>query len=177
MSMREYNYNTYPNELYHYGILGMKWGVRRYQNKDGSLTPAGKKRMRQDADKLKTASGKTFDTYDAYRKSQSRHYVVDEHGANSYGSDGKGRFDTSRGILMYDKKKLDTANKYSRELDELERVMKERYDSVKFEGGFNVSSGKAQVKYTLEKNGYKTVAEFSKDYGEYQMPIKFVTIK
>lgn len=32
------------NELMHYGIRGMKWGVRRYQNPDGSLTPAGKKR-------------------------------------------------------------------------------------------------------------------------------------
>lgn len=31
------------NELYHYGVKGMKWGVRRYHNKDGSLTPAGKK--------------------------------------------------------------------------------------------------------------------------------------
>ena len=33
------------HELYHYGIKGMRWGVRRYQNKDGSLTPAGEKRL------------------------------------------------------------------------------------------------------------------------------------
>lgn len=36
------------NELVHYGIKGMKWGVRRYRNKDGTLTPAGKKRYDQD---------------------------------------------------------------------------------------------------------------------------------
>jgi len=35
----------YSNELYHHGIKGQKWGVRRFQNPDGSLTEEGKKRL------------------------------------------------------------------------------------------------------------------------------------
>ena len=42
-----WQYNS-TSELYHWGIKGMKWGVRRYQNKDGTLTPAGKKRYAED---------------------------------------------------------------------------------------------------------------------------------
>lgn len=37
---------AYPNELYHHGIKGQKWGVRRFQNADGSLTAAGKEHYR-----------------------------------------------------------------------------------------------------------------------------------
>jgi hypothetical protein len=41
-------------KLYHHGISGQKWGVRRYQNEDGTLTEAGKKRYGKEYEKLAT---------------------------------------------------------------------------------------------------------------------------
>lgn len=40
--------------IMHHGIKGMKWGIRRYQNKDGTLTAAGKKRYNKEVEKLKS---------------------------------------------------------------------------------------------------------------------------
>lgn len=46
--------NIYNNdELVHWGVRGMRWGVRRYQNKDGSLTDAGKKKLRAEQAKVR----------------------------------------------------------------------------------------------------------------------------
>lgn len=55
----------YSNELYHHGSKGMKWGVRRYQNADGSLTSKGKARYARDArekefNKYDESSGKYY---------------------------------------------------------------------------------------------------------------------
>lgn len=54
--MWQYNFDS---ELYHWGIKGMKWGVRRYQNPDGSLTPAGRKRYSDGSTEKKSATSES----------------------------------------------------------------------------------------------------------------------
>lgn len=54
-----------PMELYHHGIKGMKWGVRRYQNEDGSLTSAGRKRY---------SSMETHETKNGEKVTVGRHH-------------------------------------------------------------------------------------------------------
>ena len=72
---------TSDGELYHWGIKGMKWGQRRYQNKDGSLTPAGRKRYSDDPKVVKSkaavkqASKDRTKALAEYDKAYSNYYI------------------------------------------------------------------------------------------------------
>ena len=64
------------NELYHYGVKRQKWGIRRYQNPDGSLTPEGREHyggsMSEDVIKLKRYAKKESDYRLKSRKKASK---------------------------------------------------------------------------------------------------------
>ena len=68
------------DELYHFGVKGQKWGVRRYQNKDGSLTPRGKKHQEEIASTLEYNSN--------FRKSIAK-YNKESYNAAKKGLRGK----------------------------------------------------------------------------------------
>lgn len=75
-------------ELYHFGIKGQKWGVRRFQNEDGSLTSEGQKRY-EDLLKEEYSVGKEFDEKfskctDVWIKSEARNKLIIEEGIQYY---------------------------------------------------------------------------------------------
>lgn len=56
------------NELYHHGIIGQKWGIRRFQNKDGTLTDAGRERYNKFADTERSVINKLSNSYSNFTK-------------------------------------------------------------------------------------------------------------
>lgn len=70
----------YSNYLAHHGILGQRWGFRRYQNKDGTLTPAGRKRAGKLAakhEKIEAKAKKIEDKYNRVTGKEVKNYSKD----------------------------------------------------------------------------------------------------
>lgn len=136
----------YVNELCHHGIKGQKWGVRRYQNADGSLTDEGIKRYAikgysQDAyNRNKTKIGKAYDKYTGAHK-----------------IDGKMVYEANSS-----KKNKARAEKYLS--DEKKKLTEEDLIEYKYskpgESGW-IGVGRAIKAKTSEKIKSKTVSELS----------------
>ena len=120
----EQTFNNLAEEvLMHHGVLGMKWGVRRYQNKDGSLTAAGKKRYFGE-DKLPTEEGKKYIAKSA-KKYAKKSKTLKELNKK------RNEFETRRGELNY------FANKHASQItkirpeDHMNYLMSDNPDKVK----------------------------------------------
>lgn len=100
------NYMTNNTYLAHHGIQGQKWGVRRYQNPDGTLTEAGKKRYKklfsdsdpQDMVDLSVMSGKSLNKIIDYKKKTDKTSYKIAGGAAGVQALGAGLLTTAAGV-------------------------------------------------------------------------------
>ena len=87
-----------PNYLEHHGVLGMKWGVRRFQNHDGSLTVAGKARYAVGSVREKAKSA--IDTRKAKQRAQTKK-ALDFWGHGSTGRTLSAGVSLAHGVLQH----------------------------------------------------------------------------
>ena len=153
------------NELYHYGVLGMKWGVRRYQNRDGSLTAEGKKRYNRDiAENLAKKKDSRIDTSSPdpnrwVREDIERSKRVVDSGSDLSRQAKSIERDTSPKST---KKRLNVSNMSDKELrDKINRELLERQYSDIFGEEAKVSRGRQFTRETLEIAGTALAATSS----------------
>ena len=101
------------NEIYHYGVVGMKWGIRRYQNPDGTLTEAGKARLRKlgqasDYSKERYMDNKQYDDI-VIKKGTAANRVVKWYGRDA----GKTQHATEEDLNKYDNQHINDPNFFS----------------------------------------------------------------
>lgn len=144
------------NELKHHGTKGMRWGVRRYQNKDGSLTPEGKKRYDRDISENNA-------------KKKDNRIVIDGPDANRWVREDIGRskkvVDASNDMVKQFKsiesstrssstKKMNLSDMSDKELrDRINRANLERQYNEMFAKPSRVSKGRQYARSALDTAG------------------------
>lgn len=143
--------------LQHAGVKGMRWGVRRYQNKDGSLTPAGKKRYDRDVSENNA-------------KKKDNRIVIDGPDANRWVREDIGRtkkvVDSSSDMVKEfrkieqdtrpnpTKKKMDLSKMTDQQLrDQINRANLERQYTELFGKEKTISKGREHAKNVLDTAG------------------------
>lgn len=142
------------NELYHYGVVGMKWGRRRYQNADGSLTAAGKNRyardQRENAGKKKGEKVGAADPDRWVREDMTRsRKLADESGQMV----SKLKNANDAAMRNRPKPKMDLSSMSDKEMrDQINRALLERQYNDMF-APRKTSKGREYVSKTLEAAG------------------------
>lgn len=126
------------DELYHHGIKGMKWGVRRYQNPDGSLTDRGKKRYTNPDGSLNEKGKKKFG--DSVT-------TIKNNGSGSKGSSGENSDNHKRVSEMSDSDLQSRVNRLRNEDAYRDLSKKLGYDGPKTELDAKIESMEKQKRY------------------------------
>lgn len=126
----EYYGIHYDSIIEHHGILGMKWGVRRYQNADGTLTAKGKKRYAKVASSPRLAKAETRGAKSIAKrnvKDNTRYAKAYETAAKKYRSKAEKATDAEKISKYREKAKRNfrIANEFNRRAKYSNRVLKD----------------------------------------------------
>ena len=146
------------NELYHHGVKGQKWGVRRYQNEDGTLTAKGKKHLEKQEAKS------------AYKEAKQNYKTVYNNALKENGliapttvSKNREYNKTKNKLNAYEKKVQDARINYNAaKKGNTEKALKKAYGKELRKYGLPNSARDAQKGY----KGSALVNEMSKKHGE-----------